>query len=170
MLRKKLIKQISVFLILVVSTFSCQKDSSNNIDVIKKVSSENIDTFLNDWHMAASKADYKNYFTKMDSISVFIGTDATENWSKNQFQKFSKPYFDDGKAWDFKTLERHIYTSKSGDFIWFDELLDTWMGVCRGSGVIELVGEKLKIKHYVLSLTIPNDSIDDVIKMNSKEE
>jgi uncharacterized protein YbcC (UPF0753/DUF2309 family) len=153
-----------------VSTFSCQKDSSNNIDVIKKVSSENIDTFLNDWHMAASKADYKNYFTKMDSISVFIGTDATENWSKNQFQKFSKPYFDDGKAWDFKTLERHIYTSKSGDFIWFDELLDTWMGVCRGSGVIELVGEKLKIKHYVLSLTIPNDSIDDVIKMNSKEE
>ncbi len=170
MLRKKLIKQISVFLILVVSTFSCQKDGSKNIDEIKKVSSENIDTFLNDWHMAASKADYKNYFTKMDSISVFIGTDATENWSKNQFQKFSKPYFDDGKAWDFKTLERHIYTSKSGDFIWFDELLDTWMGVCRGSGVIELVGEKLKIKHYVLSLTIPNDSIDDVIKMNSKEE
>ena len=34
-----------------------------------------------------------------------------------------------------KTLERHIYTSKSGDFIWFDELLDTWMGACRGSGV-----------------------------------
>jgi hypothetical protein len=106
----------------------------------------------------------------MDSISVFIGTDATENWSKNQFQKYSKPYFDEGKAWDFKPLERHIYTNKSGNFIWFDELLDTWMGVCRGSGVIELVGEKLKIKHYVLSLTIPNDIIDDVIKMNSKEE
>ena len=52
----------------------------------------------------------------------------------------------------------------------FDELLDTWMGVCRGSGVIELVDKKLKIKHYVLSLTIPNDIIDDVIKMNSKEE
>ena len=49
MLRKKLIKQISVFLILVVSTFSCQKDGSNNIDVIKKVSSENIYTFLNYW-------------------------------------------------------------------------------------------------------------------------
>ncbi len=170
MLRKKLIKQISVFLILVVSTFSCQKDGSKNIDEIKKVSSENIDTFLNDWHKAASKANYKNYFTKMDSISVFIGTDATENWSKNQFQKYSKPYFDEGKAWDFKPLERHIYTNKSGNFIWFDELLDTWMGVCRGSGVIELVGEKLKIKHYVLSLTIPNDIIDDVIKMNSKEE
>ena len=168
--QKKIIKQISVFLILVVSTFSCQKDGSNNIDVIKKVSSENIDTFLNDWHRAASKANYKNYFTKMDSISVFIGTDATENWSKNQFQKYSKPYFDEGKAWDFKPLERHIYTNKSGNFIWFDELLDTWMGVCRGSGVIELVGEKLKIKHYVLSLTIPNDIIDDVIKMNSKKE
>ena len=68
---------------------------------------------------------------------------------------------------DFKPLERHIYTNKSGNFIWFYELLDTWMGVCRGSGVIELVGKQLKIKHYVLSLTVPNDVIDEVIKINS---
>ena len=170
MVRKKIIKQISILLILVAGTYSCKKGDLKNIDVNKQVSTENIDLFLNDWHNAALKANYKDYFSKMDSISVFIGTDATENWSKSEFQKFSKPYFDEGKAWDFKPLERHIYTNKSGNFIWFDELLDTWMGVCRGSGVIELVGEKLKIKHYVLSLTIPNDIIDDVIKMNSKEE
>ena len=167
MVRKKLIKNISVLLIMVAGIYSCEKSGSKNIDTNKQVSTENIDIFLNDWHKAASKANYSDYFSKMDSISVFIGTDATENWSKNQFQKFSKPYFDDGKAWDFKTLERHIYTSKSGDFIWFDELLDTWMGVCRGSGVIEMVDEKLKIKHYVLSLTVPNDVIDEVIKINS---
>ena len=167
MVRKKLIKNISVLLIMVAGIYSCEKGDSKNIDTNKQVSTENIDIFLNDWHKAASKANYSDYFSKMDSISVFIGTDATENWSKNQFQKFSKPYFDDGKAWDFKTLERHIYTSKSGDFIWFDELLDTWMGVCRGSGVIEMVDGKLKIKHYVLSLTVPNDVIDEVIKINS---
>lgn len=170
MVRKKIIKQISILLILVAGTYSCKKGDLKNIDVNKQVSTENIDLFLNDWHNAASKANYKDYFSKMDSISVFIGTDATENWSKSEFQKFSKPYFDEGKAWDFKPLERHIYTSKSGDIIWFDELLDTWMGVCRGSGVIELVGKQLKIKHYVLSLTVPNDVIDDVIKINNKKE
>ena len=170
MVIKKLIKNISVLLIMVAGIYSCEKSGSKNIDTNKQVSTENIDIFLNDWHKAASKANYSDYFSKMDSISVFIGTDATENWSKNQFQKFSKPYFDDGKAWDFKTLERHIYTSKSGDFIWFDELLDTWMGVCRGSGVIILENNRLKIKHYVLSVTIPNEAIDDVIHLKKEKE
>jgi hypothetical protein len=101
MVRKKLIKQISILLILVAGTYSCKKGDSKNIDLINQVSKEYIDIFLNDWHNAASKANYKDYFSKMDSISVFIGTDATENWSKNEFQKFSKPYFDEGKAMGF---------------------------------------------------------------------
>jgi hypothetical protein len=42
----------------------------------------------------------------------FIGTDATENWNKMQFQAFAKPFFH-GKAWSFKAIERHIYVDKS---------------------------------------------------------
>ncbi len=49
---------------------------------------------------------------------------------------------------------------------WFDELLDTWMGVCRGSGVLVKNGDSWKIKQYVLSLTVPNSNIDEVIKIN----
>jgi hypothetical protein len=125
---------------------------------------------LNDWHKAASEADFTGYFKKMDSISVFIGTDASENWSKEKFESFSKPYFDKGKAWDFKTLERNIYVNKSGDFVWFDELLTTWMGTCRGSGVLERKNNAWKIKHYVLSVSIPNNDVKDIVALKRRND
>lgn len=122
---------------------------------------------VNSWHRAATDAHFENYFSKMDSIAVFIGTDASENWTKTQFENFSKPYFDKGKAWDFKTMERNIYISKNKQVVWFDELLATWMGTCRGSGVLEKNNTEWKIKQYVLSVTIPNDSIQKVIKLKN---
>jgi hypothetical protein len=85
----------------------------------------------------------------------FIGTDATENWGKPAFQEFAKPYFDKGKAWNFTVLERHIYFDQSKKIAWFDELLNTQMKICRGSGVLVKIDGKWKIKHYVLSM-IPN--------------
>lgn len=129
-----------------------------------------LNSFLNNWHKAAAKANYKDYFGALDSISIYIGTDAAEVWSKKQFSNFSKPYFDRGKAWDFTTIERNIYFNKSGEIAWFDELLDTWMGICRGSGVLEKTGDNWKIKHYVLSLTIPNDNIKEIIKVNKEKD
>lgn len=135
-----------------------------------KLIKENVTEVLDNWHKAATEANYRDYFGKMDSISVFIGTDASENWTKKKFAAFCKPYFDKGKAWDFKTLERNIYTNKTGDFVWFDELLDTWMGTCRGSGVLEKVHNNWKIKHYVLSVTIPNDDIKPVINVKKKND
>ena len=44
------------------------------------------------------------------------------------------------------------------------------MKICRGSGVLEKTGEKWKIKQYVLSMTIPNDNVDEVIKVKSPLE
>ena len=130
----------------------------------------NVNTLLDNWHKAASEANYEGYFSKMDSVSVFIGTDATENWTKKQFENFSKPYFDKGKAWSFKTLERNIYLNDARNFVWFDELLTTWMGTCRGSGVLEKKDEIWKIKHYVLSIEIPNDDVQVVIKAKKKSD
>jgi hypothetical protein len=73
---------------------------------------------------------------------------------KPDFQEFAKPYFDKGKALNF-TLERHIYFDQSKKTAWFDELLNTQMKICRGSGVLVKIDGKWKIKHYVLSM-IPN--------------
>ena len=128
---------------------------------------QNITTVLDNWHKAAAAADYEAYFGAMSDESIFIGTDATENWNKKQFQAFSKPYFDQGKVWDFKTLERNIYIDKSGKIAWFDELLDTWMKACRGSGILVQEKGQWKIKHYVLSMTVPNDNVDEVVKIKS---
>lgn len=129
-----------------------------------------ITTLLNDWHVAAAKADYNGYFDKIATDGHYIGTDATENWDKKAFEAFSKPYFEKGKAWDFKPLERHVYFSKDGKTAWFDELLDTWMKACRGSGVLEKEGKTWKIKHYVLSMTVPNDATKEVLPLKTKYE
>jgi hypothetical protein len=106
----------------------------------------------------------------MTTNGVFIGTDATENWQLDAFKAFSKPYFDKGKAWDFKCLQRNIYFDKSQNTAWFDELLDTQMKICRGSGVLIKQGNTWKIAHYVLSMTIPNDNTDEVVKIKEKIE
>lgn len=103
-------------------------------------------------------------------MSVFIGTDATENWDKTAFSAFSKPYFDKGKAWSFSAINRNIYSNNDGSILWFDELLDTWMGICRGSGVVENNQGNLKIKHYVLSVTVPNNDIQQLIDLKKKKD
>lgn len=129
-----------------------------------------INILLDSWHKAAAEVKFDAYFNALTEDAVFIGTDATENWNKKAFQDFAKPYFDKGKAWNFKSLERHIYFSKDNKTAWFDELLDTQMKICRGSGVLVKVGNEWKIQHYVLSMTIPNHNSDAVVKIKSPIE
>ena len=127
-----------------------------------------INLVIDNWHQAAAEANFNLYFNAMTEDAIFIGTDATENWNKPAFIQFAKPYFDKGKAWSFTKLERNIYFSSDKKTAWFDELLNTQMKICRGSGV--LVVDKngnWKIKHYVLSMTIPNDHTNEVVKIKS---
>lgn len=131
---------------------------------------QQINNTIDAWHKAAAEANFNNYFDALTDDAIFIGTDATEHWNKTAFQAFAKPYFDKGKAWSFTALERHIYFSKDKKLAWFDELLDTQMKICRGSGVVVLTDGKWKIKHYVLSMTIPNDNVDEVVKIKAPIE
>ena len=103
---------------------------------------EQIDSTLNAWHKAAAEAKFDIYFNFLTEDAIFIGTDATENWNKKDFKAFAKPYFDKGRAWDFTALERHIYFDKTGKLAWFDELLNTQMKICRGSGVLVKIGKE----------------------------
>ena len=42
------------------------------------------------------------------------------------------------------------------------------MKICRGSGVLVAdTNGNWKIKHYVLSMTVPNDNTDEVVKIKS---
>lgn len=124
-----------------------------------------IHKFIDDWHLAATKADANAYFDSIADHGIFIGTDATERWNKQQFYTFAKPHFDKGKAWDFKAYGRSVHVSNDGRFVWFSELLTTWMGVCRGSGILEKTPQGWKIQQYHLSVTVPNDLIRDFITL-----
>lgn len=138
--------------------------------IAQKTSEKEIAIVLDKWHKAAAEAKFVHYFDLMTDDAIFIGTDATENWDKKAFQAFAKPFFDKGKAWNFTALERHIFVDSTGKFAWFDELLNTQMKICRGSGVLKKVGNQWKIQHYVLSMTVPNDNVDEVIKIKTPIE
>lgn len=163
-------KKVIFIILLFFLIISCEKSAVKIADSEKSHQKELIQTFLNDWHLAASQANYANYFDKMAESSVFIGTDASEIWSKSQFENYSKPHFDKGKAWNFKALERNIYLNDAGNFAWFDENLQTNRGTFRGSGVLEKINEKWMLHHYVLSVPIPNDDMKEVVKITHKND
>jgi ketosteroid isomerase-like protein len=143
-------KKYSVMVVF-LTLFACKNAAINDVS-----SSIKVNTVINNWHLAAANADYKTYFDLMSEDAVFIGTDAKENWNKKDFQAYAKPHFDKGKAWSFTTLERNVFFDKTGSIAWFDELLETQMKICRGSGVLVKIKNEWKIKHYVLSMVCHN--------------
>lgn len=127
-------------------------------------------SMLDSFNLAAAKADFNNYFKHYTDDAIFTGTDATERWNKKEFMAWAKPIFDRGHAWDFTALERHIYFDQAGTTAWFDELLNTQMKICRGSGVLVKQDKQWKIQQYILSATVPNNVLDTVIKIKTPEE
>lgn len=156
---KKIIFQLTILFII----SSCASSKYSSLQANKTV----INQILNQWHKDAAETNFEGYFNAMAEESFFIGTDATENWNKKDFMAFSKPFFDKGKAWNFTSLERNVYVSEDGKTAWFDELLNTQMKICRGSGVLVKENKQWKIKQYVLSMTIPNENSNEVVSLKS---
>ena len=155
--------KIAISLVFFILLIPCKSLTQNT--------EEKVNSVLDEWHKAASEADADAFFGFMDPSCIYIGTDAGERWNKNEFIQFAKPYFDKGKAWDFSPYNRSILFSKDGKIAWFDELLETWMGVCRGSGVLELKNGQFKLIHYHLSITVPNEKIYEFIDLiNASKE
>jgi len=123
-----------------------------------------VDVFMDDWHKLASNADVA-YFDKIANNGIYIGTDAIELWNRDEFVTWSEEYFENGKAWSFTATERNIYFSDDKRYAWFDELLNTQMGVCRASGVLKRKGDTWQIEHYHLSVAIPNEKMEEVIML-----
>ncbi len=134
------------------------------------VEKQNVDITLNAWHDAAAAADFDTFFGLMSQDAVFIGTDALENWNLEEFKAYSKPHFDKGKAWSFTSVQRTIFLSPKADMAWFDELLDTQMKLCRGSGVLRKIDGNWKIVHYVLSIAVPNENVTALIELKEEKD
>ncbi|HAW51743.1 MAG TPA: hypothetical protein DCX54_05350 [Flavobacteriales bacterium] len=120
---------------------------------------------MDSWHNAAATADEDVFFGSMTENCIYLGTDETEKWTREELREWSKEYFDRESAWAFTAHDREIYFSEDGNTAWFDEKLDTWMGICRGSGVLTRTIEGWKLCHYNLALTVPNDRIKGIIEL-----
>jgi ketosteroid isomerase-like protein len=130
----------------------------------------NIDRLLHDWHKHAADANLAHYMDAMYEDAIYMGTDATERWTKNEFRAFCVPHFDRKKTWHFTSIKRFIALDANGQTAWFDELLDTQMNICRGSGILKKVDKEWKIVQYVLSMTIPNALSNEVVRLKTPIE
>ena len=92
-----------------------------------------LDQMIDNWHISAAQANFDAYFSVTTPNFVFLGTAPGERWAKPEFMAFCKPYFDKGKAWDFKPNKRNWQFAADGKVAYFDEDLQTWMEGCRGS-------------------------------------
>ena len=140
-----------------------------SMSVIGAPNKTELDKLVDQWHVAAGKSDYNAYFDFMDKGFIFIGTAPNERWNKTDFAAFSKPYFDKGKAWDFKPSNRIWNFTANGTVAYFDEDLDTWMESCRGSGICVLdANGEWKIAYYNLTVLIENEKIKEFIKLRKE--
>lgn len=162
-MKSKTLRKGLACIIFLISILSCE---TKTLDTTQEEKS--IHTLLDDWHKAAATADEEAFFGAFTKNGIYIGTDATEHWKATELQTWAKKAFARDSAWVFKPHDRHIFFSKDGKTVWFDELLNTWMGECRGSGVLEKENNQWKIAHYHLAIAVPNDKVDAYLQLFKK--
>lgn len=124
-----------------------------------------VNAFVDEWHDDAAHARMA-YFDKMAPDGVYIGTDRSELWRRDEFKAWAKRFFERKSAWSFKATRRNVYATPDQSVIWFDELLDTPnMGHCMASGVIRKTARGFEIVHYQLSMAVPNEVGGQVTKL-----
>ncbi|MGE0089363.1 MAG: nuclear transport factor 2 family protein [Bacteroidales bacterium] len=138
--------------------FSC---NHNKVEFNRELAIIELNAVMDNWHLAAAIADEKTFFNTMDKNAVYLGTDPAERWFKHEFEDWAMPFFNRDTAWAFKSYNRYWEFSKSGEIAWFDELLETHMGICRGSGVLQKFDDGWKIKQYNLALTLENEKMNE---------
>jgi ketosteroid isomerase-like protein len=126
---------------------------------------QNITNVLNSFHQAAADAQAKPYFNLLSQNAIFLGTDASERWSKEEFKAFVVPYFSKGTGWLYTPTKRNINLLKQGQVAFFDELLfNKIYGTCRGTGVLIKTDQGWKISQYNLSIPMPNGLAKALVK------
>jgi len=129
-----------------------------------------IDALMTSWHKAAATADAPTYFGLLAPGAVFLGTDATERWTKDEFQAYAAGRFKAGSAWVYWATERHIGLSADGGSAWVDETLASksyW--TCRGTAALEKIDGAWKIRLYSLTYTIPNSAVPEIMPVVKRE-
>src|SRR5262245_16848788 len=99
------IKTLALFSTLVVC-LACRSDGASRDDVQDATvagavgfEGAEVEALLDDWHNAAAQADEERYFAHLAEDAIFLGTDASEGWTKEEFRAYAHPHFASGKGW-----------------------------------------------------------------------
>ena len=117
---------------------------------------------------ASAAADAEAYFALYAPDARFVGTDAGEHWTIEQFRAYATPYFNQGRGWSYPATDRTITIApiECRCIAWFEErLTNDSYGRTRGSGVMRLTDHGWKIEQYVLSLAVPNDLASPIARI-----
>jgi len=129
-----------------------------------------VNAVLNDFHAAAAEGDKARYLGLMTDEAVYLGTDEWERWPKHpEFSDYVDGRFKDGTGWAYKSVERVIAFSASGDIAWFDEVTvsERW-GRFRGTGVLSSKQGEWRIEHYAMSFLVLNENWEEVTVLTKK--
>lgn len=130
---------------------------------------ELINNKMDDFHDAADKGDAARYLNHFAKDGVFMGTDDWERWPYEAFSKYVNKHFKEGKGWSYKPIKRHTSVSSQQAFAWVDEIVESakW-GRFRGTAVLEKIEQDWKLKHYSLTVLVPNESWEAVSDISKK--
>lgn len=147
-------KNLLLSIILISGLGSCSQTSRSQGSEL-----EAINRVLDSYHSAAARGDWETYFDLMSEDGVFIGTDASERWTKPQFRLYSSG----SNGWVYTPQSRNVNLTPDGASAWFDEaLLSQSFGTSRGTGVLIKTAQGWKISQYHLTLPIPNGMVRDL--------
>ena len=130
-----------------------------------------VDAVLTSFHDAASRADGDLYFNLLADDAIYLGTDAGERWTVNEFKAFAEPYFSKGRGWTYTATTRNIAIGPDGKTAWFDELLwNKSYGTCRGTGVLIETPDGWRIAQYHLTFPVPNELAKEIVAQIKEHE
>ena len=134
--------------------------------VERQYDEQSVAQVLDALHDAAAKADGSRYFGLFDRTAVYIGTDAGERWTLKEFRAFAEPHFSKGRGWTYVPTSRHVSIAPDRATAWFDEILENEKyGTTRGTGVLLKRDDEWKIVQYHLTIPVPNELAEEVVKM-----
>ncbi len=141
-------KFIVFVFVAVISLSACVQNGRISDDTLYS-----INRVLDSYHQAAANGEWDRYFDLMSEDSVFIGTDASERWTKPEFRQYSS----ESRGWRYTPQRRNVNITPDGLSAWFDEiLLSESFGSSRGTGILINTDQGWKISQYHLTLPIPN--------------
>jgi len=146
------IRSAAVLLLAMAACAPAARDAEPPVDPAAERAAA--DSVLADLHRLASEGDFDAYFALFTPDAVFMGTDATERWSLDEF----RGYASGSRGWTYHMTERNVFVDPDASTAWFDERLENARyGETRGTGVLVKTDEGWKIAQYNLTIPIPND-------------